>query len=73
MEAEEQWREERRKTNWWPFIFTAAIQLVALGVVYGRIDQRVATLEQLRLEAKSEMTTQLTILDAKVQRLLERR
>lgn len=47
------------KHDWLPWLTTLVANLVALGVIYGKLDQRVTTLETLRLEAKAETSSQL--------------
>lgn len=64
---------ERRRRDWLPLIIMAIVNLLGIGVVYGKLDQRVTTLELLRIEARAEVSAQLAVIDAKLTRLLERR
>ena len=72
--------EDRRKRDWSPLLIVCATNIVAIALAYGKLDQRVAALEQLRIEARAEVTQQiadvkhqLERVDANVSRLLERR
>lgn len=48
------------KRDWIPLLVTLAVNLIALGVIYGKLDQRVTTLELLRVEARVEVQAQLS-------------
>jgi hypothetical protein len=64
--------EPRAKRDWVPLLVTLAVNVFAMAVAYGKLDQRVSTLETLRVEARIELQAQLRDIDAKLTVLLGR-
>jgi hypothetical protein len=67
------------KRDWLPLLVTLAANLLFMGAMYGKIDQRVTTLELQRVEARADFSYQLGRVERAVdqvqldvKRLLER-
>jgi hypothetical protein len=67
------------KRDWLPTGITILVNIVIMAYAYGKIEQRVTNLEQLRIEARAEIAAQvgqvqgqIQAVAADVRRLLER-
>lgn len=62
----------RAKRDWLPLTVTLIFNAVLFIYGYGKLDQRVSTLEQLRVEQRAELQATLRDIDAKLTVLLGR-
>lgn len=54
------------------FSLSVVVNLVIVGYMTGKLEQRVAILEQLRTESRVEVANQLSEINRKIDRILER-